>query len=155
MTITPPPGFSARPPRREEAQELADLLAASETAIRGQSEMTLNDFLGDWEGVDIDRDAIAMVDGSGRIAAYADTHQRGNELYYVYGYVHPAALGRGLGGFLISWGEVRALKQAAGDGSPEIRVRHHINQRDQPGCHLFSTRGYGSIRATLTMTIDL
>lgn len=73
-----PDGFTARPPRREEAPELAEILAACERANSGASTMTIDEFLGDWEGANPETDALVILDRDERPVAYADIDLRGN-----------------------------------------------------------------------------
>src|SRR3954462_317606 len=97
VALTPcpdlPVGFAARPPAQMDAPALAALLNAHETALTGSSDMTVTDFLGDWEGIDLAEDAIVIVDPDGSPAAYADVSIRGDVLYSIYGYVLPSRRG--------------------------------------------------------------
>jgi GNAT superfamily N-acetyltransferase len=151
-----PHGYTARPPRREEAQALADILAACELANTGKSEITLNDFLGDWEGTDLERNALVIADGGDRPVAYADIDVRGDVIFSVYGYVHPSQRGHGFGSYLIAWGEWRANDVSAGAPS-ELRVaaRHYVNEQDEAARALLTKRGYEAVRITYTMAIEL
>jgi mycothiol synthase len=151
-----PDGFTARPPRRDEAPELAEILAACERANSGSSTMSVDEFLGDWEGANLETDAIAIIDPDDRPVAYADIDLRGNVIVNVYGYVHPSSRGVGLGAYLVAWGENHAARMAAA-ASPEARLvaRHYINEKDRSALALFDARGYERVRITHTMQIDL
>jgi mycothiol synthase len=151
-----PDGYSVRSPAQTDAPALAALLNAHETALTGSSDMTVTDFLGDWEGIDLERDAIVIVDTDGVPAAYADTSIRADVHYSIYGYVHPSQLGNGLGAYLIAWGEQRAkLGAAAAPEDTRIITRHYINEQDVAAVKLFGARGYAPVRVTFTMAIDM
>src|SRR4051794_19736956 len=92
-----PDGYTARPPVRDDAPAIVALLVACDEDVTGSSDLTLNDFLGDWEGIDLETDAILVVGPDGSPAAYTDIDDRGNVVFFIYGYVHPTQRGRGLG----------------------------------------------------------
>jgi GNAT superfamily N-acetyltransferase len=154
---TLPDGYSARPPRRDEAPALVDLMSAIEVETSGKSDITLNDFLGDWEGIDLETGAILITAPDGSPAAYADMDMRGDVVFFIYGYVHPFQRGKGLGTYLIAWGENRARALAASSAPDDARIvtRLYINEQAGPARALLSELGYAPIRATYTMAIDL
>jgi mycothiol synthase len=151
-----PAGFTARPPVRDDAQALVELLSAIEIETTGASEITFNDFLGDLEGIDLATDAILIAGPDGNPAAYADMDMRGDVVFFIYGYVHPFQRGKGLGSYLVAWGENRARDRAA--NAPEgarIVTRLYINEKANPARDLLTSLGYEPIRVTYTMAIDL
>lgn len=152
-----PDGYGDRPPRREEAQALVDILAACELESTGKSEMTLNDFLSDWEGTDLETNARVIVDSAGKPVAYGDVDNRGDANFSVYGYVHPTQRGLGLGSYLVAWGETRARETSSAAAAPVMRVvaRHYVNDKDASAQELLTKRGYSTVRITYTMAIDL
>jgi len=151
-----PDGYVVRAPRSEEAQVITDLLAACEVATTGKSEITLNDFLGDWEGANLEADARVILDPAGNPAAYVDIDVRGDVIFNTYAYVHPSQRGFGLGSYLVAWAEQRAM-DIAGAAPAEARIvtRHFVNERDAPATQLLTTTGYQAVRITYTMAIDL
>lgn len=149
-------GFEIRPPVADEAPALAEIIRACEFDLTGKSEMTLNDFLGDWEGVDLDNDARVVVDSVGTPVAYADINERGNVIFSVYGYVDPKRRGEGIGSTIVAWSERRA--QAAATAAPDgarVVARHYINRRDEAAQSLLTAKGYTPVRVTFTMAIEL
>lgn len=152
-----PDGYAARPPARDDAPALAQLLHDHEAEITGSSDMTLADFLGDWEGIDLETDAVVIAAPDGAPAAYADVGNRGDVQFSIYGYVHPAQRGRGLGTYLVAWGEHRAKRGAEANAAPGAMVltRHYINEKAAPATALLTALGYAPARATYTMAIDM
>lgn len=152
-----PHGYHARPPRRDDAPVLTELLSAIDIEVTGKSDITLNDFLGDWEGTDLENDAILIEGPDGTPAAYADMDIRGDVVFYLYGYVHPFQRGRGLGTFLVHWGQrrARAIASANAPATARIVTRIYVNEKAEPARELLADLGYAPIRATYTMAIDL
>ena len=151
-----PPGYFARTPVEGDAPALAALLAAHEIAESGSSDMTVEDFVGDWAGVDLNTDTILIEGLDGAPAAYADVDAHANVAYAVYGYVHPEQNGRGLGSYLVSWGERRALRDIA--DAPEgarVHTQHYIYRGNDAARALLEAHGYDLARATHVMGIDL
>lgn len=156
LTSTLPPGYTARPPVRDDAQELMEILRACDIDLMGESDMSLIDFLGDWEGVDLERNAMAVFAPDGSAAAYADRDERSATVSSLYAYVRPSQMGRGLGTFLAAWGERRA-REAMADAPDDERVviRQYIHERAERTHALLSSQGYAPVRTTYIMEIDL
>lgn len=151
-----PEGYAVRPPVRDDAPALVDLLSAIDIETTGTSDITLNDFLGDWEGIDLETNAILIAGPNGSPAAYADMDMRGDVVFFIYGYVHPFQRGKGLGSYLVAWGENRARELAASaQEGARIVSRLYINEKATPARDLLASRGYEPIRVTYTMAIDL
>jgi len=153
---TLPTGSIVRPPVLDDAPQLADILAACERDVTGASTMTVNDFLGDWQGADLENNARVIVAPDGTPAAYADIDNRGDVIFTVYGYVLPAQRGNGYGSYLVAWSEERArdIAQLTPE-SARIVTRAYINERDMKSHALLKEKGYAPIRVTYTMQIDL
>ena len=153
---TLPTGSIIRPPVLDDAPQLADILAACERDVTGTSTMTVNDFLGDWEGADLENNARVILAPDGTPAAYADIDNRGDVIFTVYGYVLPATRGNGYGSYLVAWSEerVKAISRTVQE-TARIVTRAYINERDTNSHALLIEKGYGPIRATYTMKIDL
>lgn len=147
-----PQGYISRPAVLDDAPAISDLLIACDVDVSGSSDMSLSDFLGDWTGVDLEADTIVVVNPAGAPVAYADTHHRGFLVHYVYGDVHPAERGKGLGTFLVRWGEQRANAQlSSAPDHARVVIRHYINQRATFATDLLQTCGYAPIRLTFVM----
>lgn len=156
QSLSLPAGYAVRAPEPEDAPEIVDLISAIELETTGASEITLADFLGDWEGVDLLSNAVVVLGPDGCPAAYADLAPRGNVIFFLYGYVHPFQRAKGLGSYLLAWGENRALTLAASaPAESRIAIRVFANERAAPARALLVKRGYEPVRVTHTMAIDL
>jgi mycothiol synthase len=149
-------GYARRAPVESDAPALVELFNALELTISGTAVMTAAEFLGDWEGIELARDAVTIVAPDGCPAAYADVSIRGDVLYSIYGYVHPNHHGRGLGRYLVAWGETRArLGAALPPESARIVTRHYVNELNPSALELLRSLGYQPVRVTYTMEANL
>ena len=151
-----PPGFIARTPFESDAPALTALLAAHEIAESGSSDMTIDEFLGDWATVDLETDSVVIEGPDGAPAAYADVDARGHVDYAIYGYVHPEQTGRELGRYLVTWGERRAVRDilAAPEGA-RILTKHFVYRDNVSARSLLEEMGYDLARATYIMETTL
>jgi GNAT superfamily N-acetyltransferase len=151
-----PTGYDARPPRGEDAGVVAEVITASRAAFGDDEIATGEDVLDDWQGVDLTQEAIIVTAPDGRIVSYADISNRRNMRVSVYGNAHPAEQGRGIGAFLVNWGEewARERMDSAPDGA-KVGVEHYIDSQNAPAQTLVETLGYPRIRTVYVMTITL
>jgi GNAT superfamily N-acetyltransferase len=78
-----------------DAAAVTEVVAALESSLYGPSTFSQADLEDEWLELDLERDVRVVRDGD-RIVGYGVVRERG-ELWRVEGYVHPDALGRGLG----------------------------------------------------------
>jgi mycothiol synthase len=151
-----PPGFTARPAVREDADQLWPILAAIDVVLTGEANMTLNDFLGDWEGIDLATQTMVVFNPDGTPSGYADFDNRAHVAFFLYAYVYPSQWGTGIDEFLMAWGETcaRELSAAAPEGA-RIVTRSFVNEKHADGIAVVEARGYRPVRVTYTMKIDL
>jgi len=151
-----PEGFSARAPELGDAEEVAALISAGALTGSGEANMTAEEVLDDWEDIDLDEEAVAVISPGGRLAGYADVVNRSFVAVSVYGYVHPEFRGRGVGSFLVAWGENwtrERIPRAAEEA--RISVQHYIEGRDTGARSLLEDAEYAPVRATYVMEILL
>lgn len=143
-----PEGFEPSRPRREEAAEVAALVAEMELAQEGESETTAADILHDWQGMDTSQD-VWLVRKDGRLVGYGalERHPRG---VVTDGFVHPDSTGRGIGRFL-----VRALEARARELESNGIVQTGVSLRDTAGQTLLESEGYQAVRRFLRMVVEL
>src|SRR5436309_333650 len=92
-----PNGYTAQSVRREDAPAVADLLTACGAAF-GESPVTPDEVLDDWDELeDLADGVVVVVAPDGRLVAEADVLHRRFLRVSVYGRVHPAEEGKGLG----------------------------------------------------------
>jgi mycothiol synthase len=151
-----PTGYDARPPRDEDAEAVAEVITASRAAYGDEEVATAEDVLDDWQGVDLAQEAIVVTAPDGRIVGAADIYNRRNMRVSVYGNVAPAEQGRGVGTFLVNWGEewARERMSAAPDGA-KVAVEHYIDGENAPASALLAALGYPRIRTVYVMAITL
>jgi mycothiol synthase len=151
-----PTGYDARPPRDEDAEAVAAIITASRAAYGDEEVATAEDVLDDWQGVDLAQEAIVVTAPDGHIAGSADIYNRRNMRVSVYGNVAPTEQGRGVGTFLVNWGEdwTREHVNSAPTGA-KVAVEHYIDSQNTPARTLIETLGYPRIRTVYVMAITL
>ncbi len=156
VSIIPPDGYTSRPLTPADAPAVAVLIAACQAAIGDRPTMTADEVLGDWAGLDLTAEAVAILNATGEIVACADLFNRRYVQASVYGYVHPDYQGRGLGTALIRWGEdwLRARLHHAPPGSRAV-VQHYVRSTNAPARRLFAAHGYAHVRTIFVMEITL
>jgi mycothiol synthase len=160
MTITTgsslPEGYVTRPPTLASAEPVAALITASRAAFGDHEVATAQDVLDDWQGMDLANDAIVVTSPDGRIVGNVDIYNRRNMRVSAYGNVAPAEQGRGIGTFLVNWGEVFARQRisAAPEGA-KIAVEHFIDGQNTPAQALMEALGYPYARSVYVMAIAL
>jgi mycothiol synthase len=151
-----PEGFSARTPGWDDADAVAGLIEACILADGGEDSTTTEELLDDWHDVDLATEAVVVSAPDGRIAGYADVVNRANVVVSVYGYVHPEYRGRGVGAYLVAWGEdwtQDRISQASEDA--RVVVQHYVSASNESARHLLEGAGYAPVRTVYTMAIDL
>lgn len=151
-----PTGYHSRVPTLADAQPLADMIVACDIADFGTSDTNVDEVLADWEEVNFDEEAVAVVAQDGTLAAYVDISPNGYASPAIYGYVHPEHRGHGLGTWLVRWAEDWALRNA--HRSPEnarITVRHYVVHTNHSGRALFDALGYEPLRVVYYMSVSL
>jgi GNAT superfamily N-acetyltransferase len=160
MTITTgrslPETYEARPPTHADAEAVAALITASRAAYGDHEVATAEDVLDDWQGVDLAQEAIVVTAPDGRIVGNTDVYNRRNMRVSVYGNVHPAEQGRGIGTFLVNWGEAFARERIsmAPEGA-KVAVEHFLDRQNAPARALMEALGYPYTRTVYVMAITL
>jgi ribosomal protein S18 acetylase RimI-like enzyme len=155
MSMTPP-GYVIRPPRRDDAVDVAKVITACRGTETGDAETTPQEVIDDWHGIDLATDAMAVLGQDGHLAGYVDIANRGYVVVTVYGYVWPEDRNRGIGRFLVAWGEgwLQERVSEAPDGS-RVVIQHFIDGTNRRGQDLLAASGYEVVRRTYEMTIVL
>jgi GNAT superfamily N-acetyltransferase len=139
-----------------DAPAVAALIAACQVADGDPAEMTTAELLNDWDGANLDDEALVVLAPNGQLAAYADLVNRRYVRVSIYGYVHPAQTGRGLGAYLSAWGErwARAHLAQAPEGT-RVVVEHYVRASNAAAGELLPGRGFAPVRTIYVMAITL
>src|SRR3712207_3137799 len=152
-----PEGFSVRAPVWNDADAVADLISACILVDGGEDSATTEEVLDDWEDVDLATEAVVVFAPDGRVAGYADVVNIAHVVVSVYGYVHPEYRGRGVGAYLVGWGEgwMRArIPQAPEDA--RVVVQHYVSaSRSEEHTSELQSRQYLVCRLLLEKKLDL
>jgi mycothiol synthase len=150
-----PPGYTARPPTREDAQAITDLIIAHDIAEHGAPDFDLESLIGDWErvGFVLERDAVIVLNESGERVGYANVWERDpGVLLHADGYVLPTYYGRGLEQPLIDWMEARARQALT---NQPLRLIHYVSHSSQHLRQIFESAGFQPVRYALRMLIKM
>ena len=151
-----PPGYTARPPGRNDVPAVAALIAACERDETGKSNMTTEELLANWQGLDLADEAVLVVSDDGTIVASADVLNRLCVNVSVYGFVHLEHRGQSLGRWLVEWGEAWTRdRMERAPAEARVVVQHFVNAVNEPARRLLEEIGYAAVRGTYTMTIEL
>jgi mycothiol synthase len=138
---------SSTPAVAADASAVAEIVAALESSLYGQSTFCEADLQDEWSDVDLAQDARVVRDGD-RIVGYSVVREHG-EPWRVEGYVHPEAAGRGIGTLIATGLEEDAARRGA------HRVQNGVLEADTAACRLLETLGYDAVRTFREMRIEL
>ena len=139
--------FATTPAVAADAAGVTEVVAALESSLYRDSTFSQADLEGEWSELDLERDARVVRDGD-RIVGYGVVRERG-ELARVEGYVHPDALGRGIGKLIATELE----EDAAGGGAR--KVQNSVLEADSAAGRLLESLDYGAVRVFREMRIEL
>ena len=140
-------GVFPAPACAADAPGVTEVVLALESSLYGTSAFSQADLEAEWSEIDLERDARVVRDGE-RIVGYGVVRDRG-ELWRVEGYVHPDALGRGIGKLIATWLEEQAARGGA------RRIQNGVLEADSAAGRLFESLGYDAVRVFREMRIEL
>jgi mycothiol synthase len=138
---------SSTPAVAADAAAVSQVVAALESSLYGQSSFCEADLLDEWSDVDLEQDARVVREGN-RVVGYGLVRERA-EPWRVEGYVHPDALGRGIGTLLVTELEADAARRGA------RRIQNGVFEADAAARRLLESLGYGAVRTFREMRIEL
>jgi mycothiol synthase len=130
-----------------DAAAVTELVAAVESSLYGPSTFSQVDLEAEWSELDLEQDARVVRDGD-RIVGYGVVRERG-ELWNVEGYVHPAALGRGIERLIAT-----GLEEDAARGGART-IHNGVLEADSAARGLLESLGYTAVRVMREMRIKL
>ena len=151
-----PSGYSVRSPRVDDACAVAALIAACQVADGAPPETNTEEVLSDWQGLDLATEAVGVVAPDGSVVGSADVLNCRHVRVSVYGYAHPDHRGRGIGGYLVAWGEdwVRDHMHLA-PRDARVVVEQYIRSSNASARALMDRRGYSPARGIYWMSIEM
>jgi len=139
--------FRVDPAVAADAAAVTEVVAALESSLYGQTSFSQADLEDEWSELDLERNARVVRDG-GRIVGYGAVRERG-ELWRAEGYVHPDALGRGIGKLIATGLEEDAARRGA------RRIQNSVLEADSAARRLLESLGYGAVRVFRVLRIEL
>jgi mycothiol synthase len=130
-----------------DAAAVAALVEALEASLYGQSTFSQADLEDEWLDLDIEKDTRVVREGD-RIVGYGAMREEG-ELWLAEGYVHPDALGRGIGRLIASGLEEDAARRGG------RRIMNTVLEADAAARSLLESLGYSAVRVFREMRIEL
>ncbi|HEY6397704.1 MAG TPA: GNAT family N-acetyltransferase [Solirubrobacteraceae bacterium] len=130
-----------------DARAVAELIAALESSLYGRSAFSQADLVDEWSDVDLEQNARVVRAGE-RIVGYGAVRERG-ERWDAEGYVHPDALGRGIGKLIATGLEQHAARRGA------CRIHSSVLEADSAGRRLLESLGYSAVRVFRELRIAL
>ncbi len=135
------------PAAAADAAAVTEVVAALESSLYGPSTFSPADLEGEWSDLDLEQDARVVRDGD-RIVGYGVVREQG-EPWRVEGYVHPDALGRGIGKLIATWLEGDAARRGA------RRIQNSVLEADPGARRLLESLGYRAARVFREMRVEL
>ena len=136
-----------RPAVAADAPAVTEIVVALESSLYGRSDFSQADLEVEWSDVDLEQDSLVVVDGE-RVLGYGVVQERG-ERWSAEGYVHPDALGRGIGTMIATGLEEDAARRGA------RRFHNGVLEADAPARRLLESLGYEAVRVFREMRIEL
>lgn len=148
--------FTVRPPRREDAPAIVDLMTACQRADGDDPDMTVEELIKDWHGVDLDDEAILVLDADGQAVGFADLMDRRYVQVNVYPFARPGDHWEAVWAYLTAWGERWAQSHLPlADGADEVSVYHFIHANNRAAADFLATHGYALVRTHYIMEAQL
>lgn len=151
-----PPQLTVRPPRREDAPAIVDLMIVCQRADGDEPDMTVEELINDWHGANLEDEAILVLDADGQIIGYADLLVRRYIQVNVYPFVLPGDHWEAVWGYLTAWGERWAQSHLhLAEGADEASVYHFIHANNRAAADFLAAHGYTLVRTHYIMEAKL
>jgi mycothiol synthase len=149
-------GYATRAPSGEDAEAVVALIVACQLADTGEANMSLEELMDDWHGLDLAEEAVVVAAPDGRIVGYADVVNYSYVAVSVYGYIDPDYREQGIGSFLVGWGE-RWTRERMAQAPENARVvaQHYVNVANSGARRLLEAAGYAPVRGVYVMETEL
>jgi GNAT superfamily N-acetyltransferase len=139
--------FRLDPAVAADAAAVTEVVVALESSLYGHTAFSQADLEDEWSDLDLEHDARVVRDGD-RIVGYGEVRE-GDELWRAEGYVHPGALGRGIGTVIATGLERDAARRGA------RRIQNSVIEADSAARRLLESLGYGAVRVFRELRVEL
>jgi mycothiol synthase len=139
--------FRLDPAVAADAAAVTEVVLALESSLYGQSEFSQGDLEDEWSDLDLEQNARVVRDGD-RVVGYGAVRELG-ERWRAEAYVHPDALGRGIGKLIATALEENAARRGA------RRLQNSVFEVDSGARRLLEALGYGAVRVFREMRVEL
>ena len=139
--------FRLDPAVAADAAGVHEIVTAAESALYRASTFSVEDLEHEWSEIDLGQDARVVRDGD-RVVGYAVVREP-DDPWRVEAYVHPDALGRGIGTLLATALEEDAARRGA------RRIQNAILEADAAAGRLLEALGYRVVRIFREMRVEL
>ena len=139
--------FRFAPAVPTDAAAVTEIVMALELSLYGHTTFSQADLEDEWSELDLEQNAGVVRDGD-RVVGYGTAHEFG-DTRRVEGYVHPDALGRGIGKLIATELEQDAARRGA------RRIQNSVLEADYRACRLLESLGYVAVRVFREMRIEL
>lgn len=147
--------LSLRRPSLADAQAVTDLINAADLVDYGESDLTLDDMLEEFEGSDLERDAW-LVERDGRLVGVGALQNRAGVRLSATVYVHPDDRRRGIGTALTALLEERGRELiASAPADAQVSIVGWLNGEAPEPLAWARGLGYERVRSFQRMRIDM
>jgi mycothiol synthase len=130
-----------------DAAAVTEVVVALESSLYGHSGFSQADLEDQWSDLDLAQGACVVRDGE-RTVGYGELRPEG-DLWCAEGYVHPDALGRGIGRLIATGLEQDAARRGA------QRIHNSVMEADAAAGRLLESLGYRAVRVFREMRVAL
>lgn len=153
---TLPAPLHSRVPRLEDAAAIVDLISACQLAEGDVPDITVDELLHDWHGVDLGEEAILVLGPDGDVVGYADILQQRYQQVNVYLYVREGPYWQPVWAYLTTWGEDWASERMhLAEPGATIRVYHFLHANNRRAQDFLTNAGYTLVRTHYVMEAQL
>lgn len=152
-------GFTVRAPTLEDVDAVVELINAAALADTGLPATTKAERLTLWTlpEFSLETDARLVLTRDGQLGGYIELwDSKPHVRHYLWGRVHPDHRGRGIGGQMMAWAEIRA-RESLDRAPPQARVSLHTSApyQDKAAHDLFQVLGFSLARHFYRMIIEM
>lgn len=148
--------YLLRPPTRDDAAAVVELINTCQTALGDEPDMTVEELVADWIGTDLTNEAVLVLTPEGELVGSADLYNRRYVQVNVYADARPGPHQEAVFARLMQWGEAWAASHKhLGEGVAQMEVHHFRRATDEAACRALVQAGYENVRTHYVMLARL